>query len=137
MTTRVDDDMEMTTTETTAREDFEALKKSHKHTLDNFRSKTLRGTNGYQETAKYYKKNLEHYEGLAAKKIVSPNEYLSKTLEFLHKAIPLLERAEGEEDGVSKEKRMEDIVNISDEDEEVQKATVSYTHLTLPTILLV
>ena len=35
------------------REDF-ALKKSHKHT-DNF--KTLRGTNGYQETAKYYKKN--------------------------------------------------------------------------------
>ena len=122
MTTRVDDDMEMTTTETTAREDFEALKKSHKHTLDNFRSKTLRGTNGYQETAKYYKKNLEHYEGLAAKMIVSPNEYLSKTLEFLHKAIPLLERAEGEEDGVSKEKRMEDIVNISDEDEEVQKA---------------
>ena len=85
MTTRVDDDMEMTTTETTAREDFEALKKSHKHTLDNFRSKTLRGTNGYgrsdtrKNLRKFFEVDKEHIVAYSlsvlAKEQLIPSKY--------------------------------------------------------------
>ena len=138
-TTRVDDDVEMTTVEETivpptttktktARQNFEAFKESNKSTWENWLAKQTK----YQETAKYYEKSLRHLEGLMRTfTTISPTEYVSKSVPFLQKALPLRVRAEKEERDEKKaendekarvsEEEMEDIVNISDDDEDMRK----------------
>jgi hypothetical protein len=138
-TTRVDDDVEMTTVEETivpptttktktARQNFVAFVESNKSTWQNWLAKQTK----YQETAKYYEKSLRHLEGLMrTATAISPTEYVSKSVPFLQKALPLLVRAEKEERDAKKaendekarvsEEEMEDIVNISDDDEDMRK----------------
>ena len=131
-TTRVDDDVEMTTVETiaktTAREDFKAFKKSNKSILEEFQSKQ-KERERYEETAAHYKKHLNRLVILKTETISKiPNsfpktDYLERVVDFLHEAIPLLERAEKEEGAARKASGEEfiGIVNVSDDDEEVQK----------------